>query len=206
MIKSTPVIEDTIILRSAELAGQGGDFVIDTPGIHTRVVLFRETAPESVRLKFHLRARGAELKLIAAFMGTGAMRSRIDCTVSHDAPGTKVRVLFKAVLRDQSRVDFSGMLYIAKGADGSDSYLNARALMLSAHAIARIDPRLEILADDIKASHGSTVGRLAEENLFYLQSRGFGLRASERILLRGYFSDVLKEVPARIAAEIEKNL
>ena len=158
-------------------------------------IIFSEHAPQKAKFTLRLTGRGAHATIMVVFLGVHAMRSNMRIEVRHEAPDTYARVLFKAALRDASRVEFSGMLNICKGADGSDSYLKAQALMLSEKAIARIDPQLEILAHNVKASHGATVGRIGAQELFYLQSRGLGRHEAEKVLVRGFFEEALANMP-----------
>jgi Fe-S cluster assembly protein SufD len=81
------------------------------------------------------------------------------------------------------------------GAQGTDAYQTNRNLLLSDKAEAVSLPNLEIEADDVKCSHGATVGQLDEEELFYLQSRGLDHRAAERLVIFGFFGEVLDRLP-----------
>src|SRR3989338_251891 len=159
------------------------------------IFVFSGHAPKRVIFTIRLAARAARAEIVAIYIGQDAMRTEARIEIHHEAPDTFARVLFRAALRDASRVDFSGMLNIHGGADGSDSYLSAHALMLSEKAMARIDPQLEILAHNVKASHGATVGRVGAQELFYLQSRGLARREAERVLVRGFFQEALARMP-----------
>ena len=172
----------------------------------TRVLIFSEQVPSNANFTLRLAARGTRAEVIALFLGTGYMQYNIRIELSHEAPDTYARVVFRAALRDASRVDFSGMLNIHKGADGSDSYLSARSLMLSEKAIARIDPQLEILAHNVKASHGATIGRMGTQELFYLQSRGLTKQEAERVLVRGFFEEALARMPQTLACNIRSQI
>ena len=172
----------------------------------TYVLIFSEQVPSRAHITFRLAARGVRIEVIAVFLGTGHMRSNSRIEVHHEAPDTYARIILKAAWRDTSHVDFSGMLNIHKGADGSDSYLSARALMLSEKAIARIDPQLEILAHNVKASHGATIGRMGTQELFYLQSRGLTKQEAERVLMRGFFEEALARMPQAAAERVRSYL
>lgn len=169
-------------------------------------LLFYGAMPHTARLTVRLTARKARAEIIAVFVAQGNEKSSIDITLSHEAPETFGRVLFRGILRDASRLALRGMLRIAKGANGSDSYLNAKALLLSKKAIARIDPQLEILASDVKASHGAAVGKLSERDLFYLRSRGLNRREAERVLVKGFFADALAALPESALAKLPSDL
>ncbi|MDO8558601.1 MAG: SufD family Fe-S cluster assembly protein [bacterium] len=183
------------------------EFVFDQEAEQRKYVfIFQGKVPERVNLSLRLAARNTRVEVVSVFLGKGNMRSKINFTVSHEAPETFGRILFKAALFDESRVDFAGMLKIAKGADGSDSYLQARALLVSSKAMARLDPGLEILANNVKASHGATVGRLREQDVFYLQSRGLSKEDAGRMLVTGFFSDALRMMPEEVNEKVSKFL
>lgn len=181
-----------IVIRSVDLKRDGAvqEFFLARADEHKRFfVVFDLENPAPSALSIHLTGRGAGAAVFVLYTGRGASCNALRVTLSHEAPNTYGRVIFRAALYDASRVDFAGMLYIAKGADGSDSYLSAKALMLSDSAIARIDPKLEILANSVKASHGATVGRLSEQDLFYFQSRGVDRKAAERVLVEAFLCE-----------------
>ena len=181
------------------------EFVIENEAESRKYILvFQGKVPEQVNLTVRLAKCGTRVEIVSVFLGKGKMRSKLNFTILHEAPETFGRILFKTALFDESRVDFAGMLKIAKGADGSDSYLQARALILSKNAIARLDPGLEILANNVKASHGATVGRLRAEDLFYLESRGMEHKDAERMLVAGFFTDAFRMMPEEVGKKVSK--
>ena len=118
-----------------------------------------------------------------------------DTQQNHLAPNGTSDLLFKGALLDRSRSVWQGMIYVAPGAQKTDGYQANRNLVLSPHARADSIPGLEILADDVRCTHGATVGRLDEEPIFYLMSRGLPRREAERLVVDGFFAPVLERVP-----------
>lgn len=104
-------------------------------------------------------------------------------------------ILFKGALRDVSRLGFEGVIKVDHGAQRTDSYLSMHTLFLSEGARANSVPSLEILADDVKCSHGATVGMLQEEQIFYLMSRGLDRITAEKLIVGGFFEPVIMEMP-----------
>jgi Fe-S cluster assembly protein SufD len=117
--------------------------------------------------------------------------SHIHAHVEHVAAHTRSKQHFKSVLEDDSRFSFEGKIYVKKTADKTESYQLNNNLILSDAASANAKPNLEIFASDVKASHGATFGRLDEEALFYLRSRGLGLEEAKRFLIEGFCKDIL---------------
>jgi Fe-S cluster assembly protein SufD len=113
----------------------------------------------------------------------------------HAAEDTFGDILFKGALRDTSRLGFEGIIKVDHGAQRTDSYLTMNTLFLSEGARANSIPGLEILADDVKCSHGATVGTVQEEQVFYLMSRGIDRIEAEKLIVGGFFEPVIVEMP-----------
>ncbi len=118
-----------------------------------------------------------------------------DTQQNHLAPHTTSDLLFKGALKGKSRSVWQGMIYVAPGAQKTDGYQANRNLVLSDEARADSIPGLEILADDVRCTHGATVGKLEQEPLFYLRSRGIPQPEAERLLVEGFFDPVMQRIP-----------
>ena len=113
----------------------------------------------------------------------------------HLAPHTTSDMLFKGALTGRSRSVWQGMIYVAPGAFKTDGYQANRNLILSPHARADSIPGLEILADDVRCTHGATVGKIDEGEIFYLMSRGIPRKVAERIITEGFFDPIMQRIP-----------
>ncbi len=120
-----------------------------------------------------------------------SLRLRI---VHRGEPGLKSRVHIKAILRDNAKLDLEGLLRIEKGAEKSDTYLKVDILLLGEHAKARIVPSLEILEDDVRGGHGATIGRLDDNQVHYLMSRGFSSKETEKILIESFLKEIRQKL------------
>lgn len=118
-----------------------------------------------------------------------------DTQQNHLAPHTTSDLLFKGALKGHSRSVWQGMIYVAKGAEKTDGYQANRNLVLEEGARADSIPGLEILADDVRCTHGATVGRLEQEPLFYLRSRGIPDVDATRLLVEGFFDPIMQRIP-----------
>lgn len=163
-------------------------------GAFVEVFLFADQVPKTVDLNIRLAARGSRGEVTILYLGRDNDQTEVKITLMHEAPDTYGRVIIKAVLFDESRLTVKGMLEIKEEAKGADSYLLAKALLVSPKARAEIRPELEILTDEVRASHGTSIGRLDERQLFYLQSRGVEKAEAERLLLAEFFRDVAKDL------------
>jgi Fe-S cluster assembly protein SufD len=118
-----------------------------------------------------------------------------DTQQNHLAPHTTSDLLFKGALKGNSRSVWQGMIYVAKGAEKTDGYQANRNIVLDEGSRADSIPGLEILADDVRCTHGATVGRLEAEPVFYLRSRGIPKPDAERLVVEGFFDPVMQRIP-----------
>jgi Fe-S cluster assembly protein SufD len=153
------------------------------------------------RTEFHalLDGVGAIAHLNGAQLLTGSQHADFTSVVRHVAPKGTSRQTIKNVLAGQSRGVFQGRIEVARGAQGTDGYQMNRALLLSPDAEIDTKPELEIFADDVKCSHGATVGELDAEQLFYLRSRGIPDQEARSILVRAFLAEALDPVTNDIA-------
>lgn len=153
-----------------------------------------------------LRSEGADAELNGLFLGAGSAAADHHTLVVHAAPRGSSRQLFKSVLAEEARAVFDGKVVVTPGAVGTDAAQANRTLLLSRRAETHTRPRLEINADDVKCAHGAAIGRLDDDALFYLRSRGLGAMDSREILIRAFAGEVIERAgaaPVRALAEAE---
>jgi Fe-S cluster assembly protein SufD len=146
-------------------------------------------------LHLGLRGTGARCDLNALYMGADSQRFDLRTRVSHEAPGCETRELYKGVLDDRARGVFDGLIRVARGSQQTNAHQTNRNLLLSGEAVVNSIPRLEIYADDVKCSHGSTTGQLDEDHVFYLRTRGFSPTAARAYLAWAFASEVVDTLP-----------
>jgi Fe-S cluster assembly protein SufD len=118
-----------------------------------------------------------------------------DTQQNHLAAHTTSDLLFKGALLENSRSVWQGMIYVAPGAQKTDGYQANRNLLLSKAARADSIPGLEILADDVRCTHGATVGKIDQDLVFYLVSRGIPRLEAERLIVEGFFDPIMQRIP-----------
>ena len=126
--------------------------------------------------------------------------------VVHDAPNTFSRTLIKGVLDGNAVADYEGLVTIKKGAKNSDADLNEHAIVLSSGARANAIPRLEVEENEVKAGHGATVGKVSEEEIFYLETRGLPREEAKKLIVRGFLDAFVGEFPEKEAEAIRTHL
>jgi Fe-S cluster assembly protein SufD len=142
-----------------------------------------------------LAGEGAQGRMSGFYFTDGNQHLDHDTQQNHLAPHTTSDLLFKGALKGKSRSVWQGMIYVAPGAQKTDGYQANRNLVLSDGARADSIPGLEILADDVRCTHGATVGKLEQEPLFYLKSRGIPHAEAEKIVVEGFFDPIFQRIP-----------
>ena len=147
------------------------------------------------RLDSKVLGPGAETELLAAYFGSGSQIHDFRTMQDHHAPKTTSDLLFKGVLTDTSRSVYSGLIRIRPGASGSAAFQTNRNLVLGEGAHADSVPNLEIEENDVKCSHASAVGPVDPDQRFYLEARGVPSHVAERLIVLGFFDDVIARTP-----------
>lgn len=142
-----------------------------------------------------LAGTGSTGRMSGFYFIDGSQHLDQDTQQNHLAPNTVSDLLFKGGLVEEARSVWQGMIYVAPGAQKTDGYQANRNLILSDDARADSIPGLEILADDVRCTHGATVGQLEEEPIFYLMSRGLPREEAERLVVDGFFAPIMERVP-----------
>src|SRR5574341_226691 len=142
-----------------------------------------------------LAGEGATGRMSGFYFTDGTQHLDHDTQQNHLAPHTTSDLLFKGALKGKSRSVWQGMIYVAPGAQKTDGYQANRNLVLSDGARADSIPGLEILADDVRCTHGATVGKLEQEPIFYLKSRGIPQKEAERLAVEGFFDPIMQRIP-----------
>ncbi len=142
-----------------------------------------------------LIGEGATGKMSGFYFTDGKQHLDHDTQQNHLAPHTTSDLLFKGALKDSSRSVWQGMIYVAPGAQKTDGYQANRNLVLSSKARADSIPGLEILADDVRCTHGATVGKVDQDSVFYLLSRGIPYADAEHLIVEGFFDPIMQRIP-----------
>ena len=165
-----------------------------------------------LRTDCRLAGQGATGELLAAFFGDGDQTLDFRTFQDHIGADTTSDLLFKGALAGRSRSVYTGLIHVGKDARGTNAFQTNRNLKLSDDAWAESVPNLEIENNDVRCSHASTVSPVDPEHRFYLESRGVPRQVAERLIVAGFFDDVLRRMPAgglldhlraRVAAKLD---
>ena len=152
------------------------------------------SARGKVWIQNDLAGRGATSRVTGAYFADGTQHLDYDTYQLHAAPDTTSDFAFKGALRDSAATVWRGMIRVEEGAQKTNAYQENRNLLLSKTATANSIPGLEILANDVRCTHGATLSQVDREQLFYLMARGLPRSTAERMIVRGFFQDVLDRI------------
>ena len=154
-----------------------------------------------------LDGEGVDATLDGLYLVRGRQHVDHQMRVDHKAAHCNSHELFKGILEDHARSVFNGLIHVHPGAQKTDAKQTNRNLILSKDALANSNPQLEIFADDVKCTHGSTVGQLDEEAVFYLRSRGIGVEAATSLLTYAFAHEVIEGIRLEaVRADLEEFL
>ena len=155
---------------------------------------------------FHTRGYNADIHITGLYAAASDQHKNLRPVQRHARPGGKSTSLYKGALLSGGHTVFQGLIRVEPGAAKTDAYLSNRNLLAADGARADSIPSLQILNNDVRCTHGSTTGKLNEEEIFYLQSRGFSREEAQRTLLWGFYEDALGGVSPAIAQNIRSRL
>ena len=160
-----------------------------------------------IKLDVTLAGEGAQANIYGAYVCGGEEKVKIAVDMHHDLPHCNSRQLFKGIAGGKSKVDFYGKIIVAQDAQRTEAYQENHNILLSDDAKVDTKPQLEIYADDVKCSHGATIGRLNEEEQFYMRSRGITLEDAKVLQMISFIAPVLEQIPEEereiVAAHLE---
>ena len=158
----------------------------------TAITLGARLSRHDVSLKF--KSEGGEAFVDGLYFLGENQHHDTHSIISHNVPNCTSHQTYKGVLNDKSRGVFNGKVFVAVGASGTDGYQSNKNLLLSNDARVDTKPQLEIFNDDVKCSHGATVGQLEEEELFYLLSRGLNEDLARNLLTYGFAEEIINKI------------
>ncbi|HTS88871.1 MAG TPA: Fe-S cluster assembly protein SufD [Gemmatimonadales bacterium] len=145
---------------------------------------------------------GVEAQMLGLYLGSGRQEVDNHTSLLHAHPSCSTREIYKGILDGRAHGVFNGKIYVTPLAQKTDAKQTNRALLLSDEARVDTKPQLEIFADDVKCTHGATVGNLDQAAAFYLKSRGIGGALARRILTYAFAAEVLEELPYQPVREV----
>src|SRR3990167_8248492 len=163
--------------------------IFNRPGDYT--VFFHNLSGE---FDFNINSSGVNLDILGLFIGKKSDNFELKTNQYHVAPNSTSNLLIKGVFDDQSKFIYQGLIKIEKTGQKSHAYQKNKNLILSDKVYVDSRPFLEILANDVFCTHGSTTGKINEESLFYLKSRGLNQITAEKLYVNGFIQEITDKI------------
>ena len=192
IVKSNDAVRKVYVIDGT---GPAQSVVVERDAKYEIVVLVMPGVSCDMKLDVRLAGEGAEANVYGAYVCGGTEKVVISVDMHHDVPHCNSRQLFKGIAGGDSRVDFYGKIIVAQDAQRTEAYQENHNILLSDGAKVDTKPQLEIYADDVKCSHGATIGRLNEEEQFYMRSRGITLEDAKVLQMISFIAPVLENIP-----------
>ncbi|MDR7555930.1 MAG: Fe-S cluster assembly protein SufD [Armatimonadota bacterium] len=160
-----------------------------------------------VDVEAYLDGPGASAEMLGLYFAADGQHMDFHTLQEHAAPHTTSDLLYKGAVRDTAKTVFAGLIRVQWGAQKTNAFQSNRNLILSAGARADSIPKLEIMANDLRCTHGSATSRLHEDHIFYLMSRGLTRAQAVRMIVEGFFADVFDRIPVeRLRAYLQARI
>ena len=187
------------------------NIVVERDGKLDVVVLIMPGVSADMKIDVTLSGEGAQANIYGAYVCGEDERVKFAVDMHHNVPHCNSRQLFKGIAGGASRVDFYGKITVAQDAQKTEAYQENHNILLSDDAKVDTKPQLEIYADDVKCSHGATIGRLNEEEQFYMRSRGISLEDAKVLQMISFIAPVLENISDEsqrevVAAQFESDI
>lgn len=167
--------------------------VFDQPG---KYLVFLHNL--SGKFTFDMAASGVEVDIFGLFTGKNSDQFKIETIQHHRAPKTTSNLFIKGVFDEQSKFNYQGLIRIEKEGQQSHAYQKNQNLILSPDVFVESKPYLEILANDVFCTHGSTTGKLNKDDQYYLQTRGINKKNVQKLLVEGFVNEVFDKVKEKV--------
>lgn len=152
----------------------------------------------SGKFTFEMKARNVTVDIYGLFTGKNKDEFKIETIQHHVAPFSTSNLFIKGVFDDASKLHYKGLIRIEKEGQNSHAYQKNQNLMLSPNVFIESNPYLEILTNEVFCTHGSTTGRLNEEEIFYAKSRGLSHSQAKQLLVDGFVDDIMEKMKSKV--------
>ena len=196
-VTEVQLLDNTSFFLDHALADLGRDGVMDHLNVSLGALVTKG------RLSVKLSGTGSDLHTRGLYFALGDQHKDLKVIQDHIAEKATSRALYKGAVRDRARSVFQGLIIVEENAAGTDAYLSNKNLLMNDGARADSLPQLKIDNNDVKCSHGSTTGKVDEEEVYYLQSRGFSKQEAKLLIAQGLFAELVAAAPEVLKEELE---
>ncbi len=174
--------------------------------LHSLIVAFGGSLVKT-DIESKLEGPGSQSEMLGLYFGDGTQHFDFHTLQEHLAPHTLSDLLYKGAVKDRARTVFAGLIRVHPGGQKTNAFQSNRNLILNTGAKSDSIPKLEIMANDLRCTHGSATSRLNDEHLFYLMSRGLTRRQAVQMVVDGFFAEVFDRVPLpRLGEQMQQEI
>lgn len=184
--------------------GMENEYIVRGDGQLTLILIGRNISSEST-VAVRLIEPGAQATIIGFMIGQDHQKIILHTTQRHEASDTASTLLVKSILTDDASFLYNGGIRVEPNAQKTDAYQRNENLLLSEHARAESKPSLEILANDVRCTHGATISSIQKDHQWYLATRGLNEEESKRLILVGFFEHAIAKISDTIAQKKVRN-
>lgn len=182
-------------------------FIVRSNQNSTFIIFLDGQSDQSGSVSIIIDGKNAKVQILGLILGSGNQKINLYTLQDHQKEQSVSDLLVKSVLFGNSRFNYEGLIKIEKNAQKSNAYQKNQNILMSDKSWADSRPKLEILANDVRCTHGATIGKIDQSMLYYLESRGLSKSKSEMLVLEGFFQEVLDRIPdKKIADQLSKEL
>lgn len=161
----------------------------------TFVIFLADGKNQEGEVKIIIKGKQANVQILGIIIGFGKEKITLYSLQDHKKPESVSDLYIKSALFDEAKFYYSGLIKIEKNAQKSNAYQKNQNILLSPSSWAESKPYLEILANDVRCTHGATIGKIDKEQLYYLATRGLNENQATQLILEGFYQDVLNRIP-----------
>lgn len=183
-----------IISPSAPECSLPREYNVGAGGELSLVIVVLPGVSVDVPLDITISGEGAEVSIDALYLCSGSEKVCLKVNMNHVSGGSVSNQVIRGIVGGNARTDFFGLIKVAPDAQKTEAYQSNYNLLLSEEAKVETRPQLEIYADDVKCSHGAAVGKLDEEEQFYMRSRGISLKEARALQMVSFVSPVVEKI------------
>ena len=192
--------ENNFIIKDIPDGETQHEYAVKEASMLTLILIMTHSCGASVRV--HLAGRGARARIVGVAVGKDHTSIKLHTEQLHEAPDTTSSLLVKGIFSGQSTFLYDGAIRVEKVAQHTDAYQRNENLLLSREAFAESKPSLEILANDVRCTHGATISSLPKDQLWYMASRGIGSKEASNLIVAGFIQSALTNVPEQYAKKV----
>lgn len=183
------------------------EFQVSDSENKTFVILLLDGLEQLGDVKINIAGKNANVQILGIIVGYGKQKINLYTLQDHFQPNSVSDLFIKSVLFDEAKLNYSGLIKIEKKAQKSNAYQKNQNLLMSPSAWADSRPYLEILANDVRCTHGATIGKVDSNQLYYLATRGLNEVEATKLIVSGFYQEIINRIPNRkIQLDLEKKI